>query len=205
MSFAAKHIGCYRDTGRRAVAPLEGRSRLLRGHYRRRRYARRKCALAAQKRGYRVFAVQHGGWCASSRTGHLTYRKYGKSNRCRNGKGGPWANDVYVLRGKELEILSSIKYELILIFQAKELENVGFFHLFIYLFICKTGSCRTRTTSQHCCVFPFIYRGRRYNRCTAVNSRGRPWCAITPSYDVDKLYGYCGGRGGMRWYSGLIK
>lgn len=119
MSFTAKHIGCYRDTGRRAVAPLEGRSRLLKGHYRRRRYARRKCALAAQKRGYRVFAVQHGGWCASSRTGHLTYRKYGKSNRCRNGKGGPWANDVYVLRGKELEILPSIylTFELILIFQ----------------------------------------------------------------------------------------
>ena len=134
MSFTAKHIGCYRDTGRRAVAPLEGRSRLLKGHYRRRRYARRKCALAAQKRGYRVFAVQHGGWCASSKTGHLTYRKYGKSNRCRNGKGGPWANDVYVLRGKELEILSSITCEFILIFQAKEPENVGvFFHLFTYL------------------------------------------------------------------------
>lgn len=59
------------------------------------------------------------------------------------------------------------------------------------------GSCRTRTTSQNCCVFPFIYRGRRYNRCTSINSRGRPWCAITPSYDVDKLYGYCGGRGGI--------
>ena len=61
-----------------------------------------------------------------------------------------------------------------------------------------TGSCRTRTTSQNCCVFPFIYRGRRYTRCTTVNSRGKPWCAITPSYDADKLYGYCGGRGGER-------
>ena len=97
--FTAKNIGCFRDTGRRAISPLEGRSRLLKGSYRRRKYAIRKCALAAQKRGFRVFAVQHGGWCAASRTGHLTYRRYGRSNRCRNGKGGPWANDVYVLRG----------------------------------------------------------------------------------------------------------
>ncbi|CAH3116462.1 unnamed protein product, partial [Pocillopora meandrina] len=155
VGLGAKNIGCFRDTGRRAISPLEGRSRLLKGSYRRRKYAIRKCALAAQKRGFRVFAVQHGGWCAASRTGHLTYKRYGRSNRCRNGKGGPWANDVYVLR----------------------------------------GSCRTRTTSQNCCVFPFIYRGRRYNRCSQVRSRGRPWCALTPNYDVDKLWGFCGGRG----------
>ena len=53
-----------------------------------------------------MFAVQHQGWCASSRTAHLTYRKYGTSNRCRNGKGGPWANDVYVLRGKYYDLYS---------------------------------------------------------------------------------------------------
>ena len=26
------------------------------------------------------------------------------------------------------------------------------------------------------CVFPFIYRRRTYSSCTAVNTRGRPWC-----------------------------
>ena len=102
----AKGIGCYRDTGRRAIATLEGRSRLLKGSYRRRRYAIKKCALAAYKRGYRMFAIQHGGWCASARRAHLTYRRYGKSNRCRNRKGGPWANDVYVLRGIKLFFVS---------------------------------------------------------------------------------------------------
>ena len=51
-------------------------------------------------RGYRAFAVQHQGWCATGPRAHLTYRKYGRSNRCRNGKGGPWANDVYVVAGK---------------------------------------------------------------------------------------------------------
>ena len=48
-----------------------------------------------------MFAVQHGGWCASTKRAHLTYGRYGRSNRCRNGKGGPWANDVYVLKGKQ--------------------------------------------------------------------------------------------------------
>ena len=51
-------------------------------------------------RGYRAFAVQHQGWCATGPKAHVTYRRYGRSNRCRNGKGGPWANDVYVVSGK---------------------------------------------------------------------------------------------------------
>ena len=41
-----------------------------------------------------LFAVQNGGSCAAA--GNLNgYKKYGKSGKCRNGKGGPWANDVY--------------------------------------------------------------------------------------------------------------
>ena len=55
-----------------------------------------------------MFALQHGGWCAGSRTGHRTYARYGRSKRCRNGKGGPWANDVYVLRGESLTLVSLI-------------------------------------------------------------------------------------------------
>ena len=46
-----------------------------------------------------MFAVQDGGWCASARRAHITFGKYGKTNKCRKGKGGPWANSVYVLRG----------------------------------------------------------------------------------------------------------
>ena len=41
-----------------------------------------------------LFAVQHQGWCAAAKN-FLGYKKYGKSNACKNGKGGPWANDVY--------------------------------------------------------------------------------------------------------------
>ncbi|CAH3116452.1 unnamed protein product [Pocillopora meandrina] len=160
MVLVAKGLGCFRDTGRRAISTLEGKSRLLKGNYRRRQYSIQKCALAAKRRGYTVFAIQHGGWCASARHAYRTYAKYGKSNRCRNGKGGPWANDVYVLR----------------------------------------GSCRVRSTRGECCVFPFVYKGRKYTSCTTVNSRNRrPWCASTPNYDVDKLWGYCRGRGGEKY------
>ena len=41
-----------------------------------------------------LFAVQNGGWCAAA-VNLNGYKKYGKSGKCRNGKGGPWANDVY--------------------------------------------------------------------------------------------------------------
>ena len=78
---------------------MDGRDVLVRGFYRRRLFAIVKCAAVAKKRGYRAFAVQHQGWCATGPRAHVTYRKYGRSTKCRNGKGGPWANDVYFLSG----------------------------------------------------------------------------------------------------------
>ena len=97
-----QRLGCFKDTGRRAIPQLDGRSRFLRGNYQRRRYAIQKCSLEAAKRGYSVFGVQNGGWCASGPQAHRTFAKYGRSNRCRNGKGGPWANDVYRITGLEM-------------------------------------------------------------------------------------------------------
>ena len=125
ITYAAYRIGCYRDTARRAIPPLEGKSRLLRGNYRRRPYALQKCAVASNAKGYSMFALQHGGWCASSKRAYATFRRYGKSNKCRNGKGGPWANDVYVLRGEsfmkwmesKLNVEGSIKRRLSLRYQ----------------------------------------------------------------------------------------
>ena len=46
-----------------------------------------------------MFGVQDGGWCASGPRARYTFAKYGRSRRCRNGKGGPWANDVYRISG----------------------------------------------------------------------------------------------------------
>ena len=97
---SAQRIGCFRDTSRRAIPQLDGRNRLLRGNYQRRKFAIQKCLLVAAKYGYKMFGVQNGGWCASGPHAYRTYAKYGRSNRCRGGKGGPWANDVYRISGQ---------------------------------------------------------------------------------------------------------
>ncbi|XP_070540332.1 uncharacterized protein [Ptychodera flava] len=89
-------VGCYRDTRDRAIPTLEGSDERLDGPYRSRSDAIRKCAEVAHSRGFSMFAVQHGGWCASSADAPTTYDKYGPSSSCENdGEGGPWANEVY--------------------------------------------------------------------------------------------------------------
>ena len=93
-------IGCYRDTGNRAILPLEGKDSILDGAYWTRKNPIAKCAAAAMRRGYSMFAVQHGGWCAASATAGNTFYKYGKATACgSDGEGGPWANQVYVIKG----------------------------------------------------------------------------------------------------------
>ena len=47
-----------------------------------------------------MFAIQNGGWCAASSTAQEKFDVYGKSTDCMaDGEGGPWANNVYILRG----------------------------------------------------------------------------------------------------------
>lgn len=100
-----KSLGCWRDkVADRAVPTLEGTSNKLDGDYRLRNDAIIKCYEAAFKRGFEVFVVQHGGWCASSANAGGTYNKYGESERCENGKGGPDANDVYQITGPYISL-----------------------------------------------------------------------------------------------------
>ncbi|EMP28808.1 THAP domain-containing protein 7 [Chelonia mydas] len=41
-------------------------------------------------------------------------------------------------------------------------------------------------------VFPFIYEGKTYHSCTAVDDQmGRPWCAAAPNYDKDHYWRFC--------------
>lgn len=161
---------------------MDGKGLLVRGYYRRRSDAIAKCALEAAKRGYRAFAVQHQGWCATGPRAHVTYRKYGRSNRCRNGKGGPWANDVYFVSGR-------FKWKWILFYKTNLSVWVHCLHTQTSTFVF-IGKCRRRATNHYCCAFPFIYKGRRYNSCTRRNNK-RPWCALTPNYDRDKKWGNC--------------
>ena len=84
----------------RAIPSLEGNDTLLNGSYSLRSDAIRKCALAAMVLGYQTFAIQDGGMCVGGPNAHNTYDEYGRSQGCKNnGKGGPWANQVYNLTG----------------------------------------------------------------------------------------------------------
>ena len=88
-------VGCWKDTGNRAIATLEGQDGRLDGSYGSRANPIEKCYEAAKERGFKYFAVQNGGWCASTATASETYKKYGGANNCQGGEGGAWANDVY--------------------------------------------------------------------------------------------------------------
>ena len=94
-------VGCYMDTENRAIPTLELQDPILNGSFNERENPIAKCAVAAMRAGYSMFAVQAGGWCAASATAHQTYDKYGKSTACQaDGEGGLWANQVYVIKGK---------------------------------------------------------------------------------------------------------
>ena len=80
---------------------MEGTDSVLDGHHGSRENPIGKCALAATRAGYSMFAIQNGGWCAASSTAPQTFDKYGHSKACKDdGEGGPWANQVYVIKGK---------------------------------------------------------------------------------------------------------
>ncbi|XP_035693984.1 matrilin-2-like [Branchiostoma floridae] len=91
-----RSLGCWTDSDIRAIPPLEGLDPRLQDPYRLRENAIEKCYQAARDRGYDVFALQDGGWCAASSAARRAYRQYGPSQRCGPaGKGGVWANSVY--------------------------------------------------------------------------------------------------------------
>lgn len=94
---------------------MEGTHQLLKGSFLTRKNAVEKCAEVTRSRGWKVFAVQDGGWCASSPTAHLTYNRHGPAENCVNGKGGTFANDVYIINGK---ILNEYILNIFLFFEA---------------------------------------------------------------------------------------
>ena len=101
VSLGYETIGCYKDTGNRAITVVEGKDPILDGSYHSRKNAIAKCAVAALRKGYTMFAVQNGGHCQTSATAPQTFDKYGKSTACKaDGEGGSWANQVYLIKGK---------------------------------------------------------------------------------------------------------
>ena len=96
-----EHLGCFKDSIPRAIDSLEGNSKvtsILIGHYKTRIDAIEKCYLAAKQLWYNVFALQDGGQCFSSAIAMFTHDRYGTSSDCAiDKKGGPMANDVYII------------------------------------------------------------------------------------------------------------
>ena len=82
---------------------LEGKDPdVLDGDYKLRTDAIEKCALAAMKKRYPVFAIHDGGSCLVSESIAPTFNKYGISQDCkRDGKGAPEASHVYLTSGIE--------------------------------------------------------------------------------------------------------
>ena len=106
LSSGYETIGCYKDTGNRAIPIIEGSDPVLDGSYGSRKNAIAKCAVAAMRKGYSMFAVQNGGHCQASATAPQTFDKHGKSTACRSdGEGGSWANQVYVIKGNNHHFL----------------------------------------------------------------------------------------------------
>ena len=89
---------------RRAIPTLEGTDDILDGDYWNRSDPIYKCYKVVKKLGFKVFALQAGGWCASSSTAEKTFNEYGMSSICENdGEGGPNANQVYYIKGITLQ------------------------------------------------------------------------------------------------------
>ena len=44
-----------------------------------------------------IFAIQNGGQCRGA-DNHGGYEQYGRAENCRNGKGGLWASNVYLVQ-----------------------------------------------------------------------------------------------------------
>ena len=67
------------------------------GDYSLRKDPIKKCFCVAVEKGLTVFAIQDGGWCGAGND-LASAKKYGKSTACKDGKGGGWANDVYIIK-----------------------------------------------------------------------------------------------------------
>ena len=91
--------------GDRAIPILEKKDDRLVGNVGTREYAIHLCYKSAEAKGYHIFALQSGGYCYGMR-GTTRYKKYGKSDKCKDGKGGSLANDVYQIGGEYCFILN---------------------------------------------------------------------------------------------------
>ncbi|XP_028405506.1 uncharacterized protein LOC114528113 isoform X2 [Dendronephthya gigantea] len=91
-----KDLGCWHEDEKlQSLMSLEGTDDLLQGSYKSRRNKITKCAMAARKRNFKVFALHNGGECRSGQSEGKTYQAHGKSRSCHEGVGNYVSNHVY--------------------------------------------------------------------------------------------------------------
>jgi hypothetical protein len=44
-----------------------------------------------------------------------------------------------------------------------------------------------KTLNGKVCKFPFIYKGKYYDKC--IGKPGKDWCSVSPNYDIYRTYG----------------
>ena len=86
--------GCWNDGIPRTLASIDDIVSETYGHYKTRSQPIQKCFDVAKSGGYKIFALQDGGYCYGSIDDRF-YKKYGNSTVCVDGKGGPMVNSVY--------------------------------------------------------------------------------------------------------------
>ena len=96
-------LGCYKYKLNMGMTVLEGEDPdVLDGDYKLRTKSIKKCALAAMKKRYGVFALFDDGACLGGRIQYPKFNTYGISQDCKsNGKGASAAIYVYLTSGTE--------------------------------------------------------------------------------------------------------
>ena len=103
------NAGCYKGNFSKPIRSLEETDPILDGSYHSRDSPIAKCAVAAIRAGYRMFAVQDGGRCVASATAPQTFNSSGESNECNaDGEGGPDTNQVYIIKGNQIIMFALI-------------------------------------------------------------------------------------------------
>ena len=139
-------VGCYKATSDSAIQVIEGTDSILNESYSSRSNPTAKCAVAAMRAGYRMFAVQDGGQCAAGATALQTFNKYGISTACKaDGEGGPSANQVYLIKGETIKLINFIN-RFVMSFNSIPLIHIIFALAFIPFLFCPSQYCLSAVT-----------------------------------------------------------
>nr|XP_047132480.1 uncharacterized protein LOC124811205 [Hydra vulgaris] len=106
-------LGCWKDAYKRALIPLEDNLNDETLSHQKRPDPLGYCYRNASKYGYKIFSLQFGGQCFAGND--TSYEIFGQSNNCSlDGRGGPWANEVYTKHNNSFLVQNTEKNKYVL-------------------------------------------------------------------------------------------